>query len=158
MLKPVAFATVKATQKRYSIYNVASETVEHKVYALWVDRSGCVVSCSCPDHTFRKRTCKHMRDLQTQLSESQPQPARRVTPMRQCETWGGDDDQALYGPVPVSYPERAAAERRAAFDAVAAQVRAIEARAKTVACKRAKQFADLPLNGNAGFSLLKPAQ
>lgn len=73
------------------------------------------------------------------------------TSARQCEIWG-DDGQALYGPVPVA---PTAAARRAAFEAVTAQVRAIEARAKTVSCKRAKQFAHLPLNGNADFGLLK---
>lgn len=71
MIKPVATATVKATQERYFIYNIASYTTENTVYALWVNRTGHVVSCSCKDWKFRKAErpngCKHMQDLQAQI-------------------------------------------------------------------------------------------
>ena len=39
---------------------VKSET-SNKHYFLTIDESGHAVDCTCPDHQYRQRTCKHMR-------------------------------------------------------------------------------------------------
>lgn len=49
-------------------YEINSFTYTNTTYDLIVSASGQVESCTCPDHTYRHRACKHMRTLQAQIN------------------------------------------------------------------------------------------
>jgi uncharacterized Zn finger protein len=50
------------------IYEGSSFTYKNVNYDLFVDQNGNVTSCTCPDHTYRHRACKHMRALSAQIN------------------------------------------------------------------------------------------
>ena len=45
-------------------YPVPSETVPNLTYLVGIDVMTDLYTCTCPDHTYRHRDCKHIRRVQ----------------------------------------------------------------------------------------------
>ena len=62
---------------------VRSERDPETLYTITIDPHTLLFTCTCPDHTYRQRDCKHIRVVQVEqgirprVPESQPAEATR---------------------------------------------------------------------------------
>ena len=72
------------------VAQITSFTNTNTEYDVTVER-GQAVSCTCPDHQYRHRTCKHMNAMNAQIASEMEKAARFLAVCKQVqgmeETW-----------------------------------------------------------------------
>lgn len=154
------------------LYIIKSDSQVDTWYTLRFDHAGLAWTCDCP----ATKPCKHIRAVLEVLKLRRARLAEQIggdmpaviatieAEQEACEEISqAEIAEAILAAercrkAPVRSRETGREEDTPEHPAPLYGLRPAVSFGCTKTCKRAKQFADLPLNGNAGFSLLKPAQ